>query len=57
MEGGHVMITHRTSSHVVKGDFGEGKKERKKEKDTKREWCRMDIWTGGKCTTGVHIVL
>lgn len=37
MEGGHVMITHRTSSHVVKGDFGEGKKERKKEKDTKRE--------------------
>lgn len=56
MEGGHVMITHRTSSHVVKGDFGEGKKERRKRTQNANE-CRMDIWTGGKCTTGVHIVL
>lgn len=57
MEGGHVMITHRTSSHAVKGDFGEGKKERKKKRTQNANECRMDIWTGGKCTTGVHIVL
>lgn len=50
------MITHRTSSHAVKGDFGEGKKERRKRTQNANE-CRMDIWTGGKCTTGVHIVL
>lgn len=44
MEGGHVMITHRTSSHAVKGDFVEGKKERRKGHKT-----RMSAgWTFGQ---------